>query len=74
MRKTLNKYFPDARERAVCMASDNTGRHESRCAAIVSVFEKIGCIAQTLNEWVGRSLWWQAVRLRVSNFTCVASW
>jgi transposase len=40
------------RERAVRMVLDNTGQHESRWAAIVSVSEKIGCAAQTLNEWV----------------------
>jgi transposase len=52
MGKTTNKYSPEVRERAVRMVLDNTGQHESRWAAIVSVSEKIGCAAQTLNEWV----------------------
>jgi transposase-like protein len=52
MSKTTNKYSPEVRERAVRMVLDNTGQHESRWAATVSVSEKIGCAAQTLNEWV----------------------
>ena len=55
MSKTTNKYSPEVRERAVRMVLDNTGQHESRWAAIVSVSEKIGCVAQTLNEWVKRA-------------------
>jgi transposase len=55
MSKTTNKYSPEVRERAVRMVLDNTGQHESRWAAIVSVSEKIGCAAQTLNEWVKKA-------------------
>lgn len=55
MSKTTNKYSPEVRERAVRMVLDNTGQHESRWAAIVSVSEKIGCVAQTLNEWVKKA-------------------
>ena len=52
MSKTTNKYSPEVRERAVRMVMDNSGQHESRWAAIVSVSSKIGCAPQTLNEWV----------------------
>ena len=31
---------------------DHEGEHTSRWAAIVSIAGKIGCAAQTLNEWV----------------------
>lgn len=37
------------------MVLDNRGQHESRWAAIVSKFSKIGCAAQTLNEWIKRA-------------------
>jgi transposase len=55
MSKTTMKYSPEVRERAVCMVLDNRGQHESRWAAIVSVSSKIGCAAQTLNEWIERA-------------------
>ena len=34
---------------------DYTGEHPSRWAAVVSIAEKIGCSAQTLNEWVKKA-------------------
>ena len=34
---------------------DHTGEHPSRWAAVVSIAEKIGCSAQTLNEWVKKA-------------------
>lgn len=55
MSKTTNKYSPEVRERAVRMVLDNPGQHSSRWAAVVSVSEKIGCAAQTLNEWVKKA-------------------
>ena len=55
MSKTTNKYSPEVRERAVRMVLDNQGQHESRWSAILSVSSKIGCAAQTLNEWVKKA-------------------
>ena len=55
MSKTTNKYSPEVRERAVRMVLDNSGQHESRWSAILSVSSKIGCAAQTLNEWVKKA-------------------
>ena len=55
MSKTTNKFSPEVRERAVRMVLDNPGQHESRWQAIQSVSAKIGCAAQTLNEWVKKT-------------------
>lgn len=40
MSKTMNQYFPEARERAVRMVLDNPGQHESRWLAILSIPSK----------------------------------
>ena len=37
------------------MVLDHEGQHHSRWAAIVSISAKIGCAAQTLNEWVKKA-------------------
>jgi transposase-like protein len=34
------------------MVLDHEGEHRSRWAAVSSIAAKIGCTAQTLNEWV----------------------
>ena len=49
-----NKFSPEVRERAVRLVQEHRGEYPSLWAAIESIAPKIGCVAQTLNEWVKR--------------------
>ena len=53
--KTTNKFSPEVRARAVRMVLDHERDYPSRWAAMVSIAEKIGCTAQSLNEWVKKA-------------------
>ena len=46
------RFSPEVRERAVRMVGEHSQEHASQWAAIVSIAAKIGCTAQTLNNWV----------------------
>ena len=50
--KKQNKFSPEVRERAVRMVLEHRGEYSSLWAAIESIAPKIGCVPQTLNEWV----------------------
>ena len=55
MNKKSNKVSPEVRERAVRMVQEHRGEYPSLWAAIESIAAKIGCVPQTLNEWVKRA-------------------
>ena len=50
-----NKFSPEVHERAVRMVQEHRGEYPSLWAAIESIAPKIGCVPQTLNEWVKRA-------------------
>ena len=53
MNKT-KKFSPEVRERAVRMVQEHQGEYPSLWAAVESIAPKIGCVPQTLLEWVKR--------------------
>lgn len=55
MSKTTNKFAPEVRGRAVRMVVEHERASPSRWAAVVSIAEKIGCVPQTLHEWVKKA-------------------
>ena len=54
MSKKSNQFSPEIRERAVRMVREHRGDYPSLWATIESNAPKIGCVPQTLNEWVKR--------------------
>lgn len=53
--KKSSKFSPEVRERAVRMVHEARGEYPSLWAAVESIAPKIGCVAQTLLEWVKQS-------------------
>jgi transposase-like protein len=51
-KKITPKYSPEVRERAVRMVQEHRGEYPSLWAAIASIAPKIGCVPQTLHDWV----------------------
>jgi len=49
------KYSPEVRERAVRMVQEHRGEYPSLWAAVESIAPKIGCVPQTLLDWVKRT-------------------
>ena len=53
MNKT-KKFSPEVRERAVRLVQEHRGEYPSLWAAVESIAPKIGCVPQTLLDWVKR--------------------
>ena len=49
-----NKFSPEVRERAVRLVLEHRGAYPSLWAAVESIAPKMGCVPQTLLEWVRR--------------------
>ena len=49
-----NKFSPEVRERAVRLVQEHRGEYPSLGSAVESIAPKIGCVPQTLLEWVKR--------------------
>jgi transposase len=54
MSKKSNRFSPEVRERAACLVREHRGQYPSLWAVIESIAPWIGCVPQTLNEWVKR--------------------
>lgn len=50
-----NKFSPEVRVRAVRLVQEHRGEYPSLWAAVESIAPKIGCVPQTLLEWVKRA-------------------
>jgi len=50
-----NKFSPEIKERAVRLVQEHRGEYPSLWAAVESIAPKIGCVPQTLLEWVKRA-------------------
>jgi len=49
------KFSPEVKERAVRLVQEHRGEYPSLWAAVESIAPKIGCVPQTLLEWVKRA-------------------
>ena len=54
MNKRSNRFSPEVRERAVRMVQEHRSDYPSLWATVQSIAPKIGCTAETLQEWVKR--------------------
>jgi transposase len=53
--KRTNRFSAEARTRAVRLVFEQEKDHRSRWATVTSIAAKIGCTAQSLNEWVKKA-------------------
>lgn len=55
MNKKSNRFAPEVRERAVRLVQEHREEYSSLWATVQSIAPKIGCTAETLQEWVKRT-------------------
>lgn len=55
MNKKSNRFAPEVRERAVRLVQEHREQYPSLWATVQSIAPKIGCTAETLQEWVKRA-------------------
>jgi transposase len=55
MIRTTNKFSPEVRVRTALLELNYEHKHSTRWAAIESIVEKIGCVPQTLLEWIKKA-------------------
>jgi transposase-like protein len=53
--KTTNRFSPEVRARAVRLVFEHVKDHPSQWPTVTSIAAKIGCTAQSLNEWVKKA-------------------
>jgi transposase len=53
--ETTNRFSPEVRAGAVRLVFEHEKDHTSRWSAVSLIAAKIGCMAQSLNEWVKKS-------------------
>ena len=71
--KTTNRFSPEVRARGVRLVFEHEKDHSSRWATVASIAAKIGCTAQSLNEWVKRAEVDNGVRGGVPTENCRTS-
>ncbi len=49
-----NKFSPEVRERAMRMVQEHRGEYPSLWSAVESIAPEIGCVPQTLPDWMKR--------------------
>lgn len=54
-RTVRTNFPPEVRERAVPLVQEHRGEYPSPWSAVESIAPKIGCVPQTLLEWVNRA-------------------
>jgi len=65
--KTMKRYSPVERERAVRLVFDQQHQHSSQWSAIESIASKIGCTPETLRRWVRQTETDQGKRSGISS-------